>query len=236
MQPPPDWFVIGSGKGDASLGWHRRLRYWWCYRPSEESGLTVRDMAVWSLMWSYRRQGRVILPKGVSAQTHMDPRTVKQALGRLTEVGLLQEQYPVAPPELMHLFRPRALADFRLSAQWALHKIPDEERRQRLEASLDRAGARMLAKGWGPRRIEKLVEAISQNFRGYPGAIQQRFLLDLGKFFERTQAEHEKNQAAGKFVMATTCSAYLLKLLPGEMAAIAKRFNKCPIKETFLDF
>jgi hypothetical protein len=221
--PVPDWF---GWVRDQDRPWFERLAYWWLYLPGP--GLKLTEAAVWSLLWSFQQTGRKLRIGKLHLLLKLDSKTVRKAVYRLRDRGLLKDMTPIIPDQNLRLFRDRATATYRLSRMWTLPTSPNLQ--ARLVAALDGTGQAMLKAGWRRQEITDYCQAVADKLASEPDAVLYRLLLDLPKLFQKTQEQHEANVAAGKVKHARNCRGLIQVVTEREIIKRVKAYKKMPVE------
>jgi hypothetical protein len=104
-EPSADHFVFVADPRRQNDPWYKRLAYFWLLSPSASCPLTLKQVAVLSLLYSPNmRDGLHVAPrrKHIAALLRISEKTVKAALQRLEQVGVLKDGQLIPPaPEML---------------------------------------------------------------------------------------------------------------------------------------
>jgi hypothetical protein len=216
------WFPVC--KNTVGRAWPARLAYWWLVLPSPASPLTAKQNAVYCNLLDpccERQAGLVRMLK-------LDKKTVATALAELRRLGLVSEtELRANPPAADQLGwwadKPKQKA-FRASAgvdDWS--RFSDGED---VAAILDRFGRDMLDAGYSEADIRAYWRTVKDlgNNKVFYAFMTGHF----SRLFEKVEADHAANRAAGKYGQARNSHGLLRTETRKVIARLRKRL-KCAL-------
>lgn len=194
------WF--SNRKGSEGQAWFRRFSYWWIGRRSKVSSLTTKQNAVYFKLldmaegrWKLSRQALVRLLR-------IDLKTVRAAVGKLIEAGLVDENlWPVYPkPEQMKWFRNKPKKrPYKISASFSFGA--DSAENESLKNVLDSFAQPMLNAGYSEKQIDSYFAFVLDQAKKNRQVFSS-FLLKFAALFKMVEDDHQANKAAGKYAKA----------------------------------
>jgi DNA-binding transcriptional regulator YhcF (GntR family) len=205
-----DWFVpLRHAEADAH--WYKRFAYYWLPTRSQagQAQLTPAQTAVLAKrvnLWLDRPQARQSA-RGLAQMLNLNVKTVRSALARLREVGVLDRADRPLPlqAEQLALFVAKKKRADKAKALWAPSfnfRGPDKPL---LDDLLGRALEDMRAAGYSENRIRAFWEwAFKIQVRHKEVWTLRTLVWRFAKLFPKVEADHARNKAAGKNDAATS--------------------------------
>jgi hypothetical protein len=193
------WFRDCRGSGDQA--WYRRLSYWWMGLPvnTKKPPFTIKQVAVYFKLLNLQDSGRWQNQQGLTRLLRIDRKTVRTALTKLKQSGLVDDDLsPNMPtPNQLRWFRNRPeKRQFRLGEQFDLTKCGHEG--EIASAWLDGFGPMMIDAGYSERQIVDFFQFAIKKSQG-KSKIFFAFLARFQEMFKQVEADHHSNRALGKY-------------------------------------
>jgi DNA-binding MarR family transcriptional regulator len=224
-EPPGEaagWFACRSDV-PPDAPWPRRFAYWWLGLRSRTCPLTLKQLAVY---FKHVNLGRCSV-KGLAGSLGLDRNTVRTAVARLRELGLLGQDP-----------RPRRLSGDQLA--WLLDRRPgkqplkistlvnfsrlDPDRAQALAGLLDRTAQPMTDAGYSEHDIRRYWAYVFESSKTF--GVLEAFVPQFFKVFADVERDHEVNRRSGKLVRRLRNSLGLLRCETGKVLARLRRRHK----------